>query len=139
MGLMNICCYCLECGWLTNIKAVCDTPQPTLPLLQITNEDVGKMEWNGTCTECCGWRRSRLLPRGVDKTFLFLFFTNFWRKWYKGGGQIWKNWKMMGLGCIMWNTQRSNKNRVKNIDECTSSESWPLSVILLDNVLLWIY
>lgn len=39
---------------------------------------------------------------GSTRHFCFVFvFTNFWRKWYKGGGQIWENWKMMGLGCIM--------------------------------------
>ena len=43
--------------------------------------------------------------------FLFYFLLLVFIYWedYKSRGQIWKDWEMSGLGCMVWNSQTINK------------------------------
>lgn len=51
------------------------------------------------CNRCEAVRRAGRCPEGSALTWLFLVVISFQGKGvYKGGGKIWKDWEMKGIG-----------------------------------------
>lgn len=81
--------------------------------------DMTHAQWNwrghddtaGTCLRG-GWASQRRwsLPRGVGQTFFIFIFIFSWGGGYESRGCIWRTGKWVGLGYVLWNFQRINKN-----------------------------